>query len=442
MKKTLMNRRRLLRGMLQGATVGVGLPLLDLFLNDNGNALANGAELPVCFGTWHWGLGLCYGQWVPEQVGGEYQMRPQTDILSPIKDKINIYSGMQVMVDGSATRCHYSGQQCMMTGKLADTDQGFGRSIDDVVAEKIGQRSRFASLSVSCDGNVASNYSSRGGDNMNPAEISPLALYQRIFGEGFVDPNAAEFTPDPAIMLRKSALSAVADERRELIKWAGASDRARLDEYFTSLRNLEKKLALELERPAPVAACTLPGAPEGESPSREVSDALHTHELFSGLIAHALACGQTRVFNMTMSFNLVAAGDSATFHSHTHEDSVDPGLGYQPRAYEFAIQYLSALKNIVSTLDNIKEGDGTLLDRVLLMAYSDHGDSRIHSYSELPFFTAGRAGGRVKTGLHVSAPNEPCSRLGLTCLQGLGLSMANWGSGANQTNRVLAEVMV
>ncbi len=439
MTKALIHRRRILRGMLQGTAVGVGLPLLDLFLNENGNALADGASLPVCFGTWHWGLGLCYGQWVPKDNGSGYGLPSQIDILSAVQDKINLYSGMQIMLDGSPTRCHYSGQQCIMTGKLSSA--GFGRSIDDVVAEKIGTKSRFPALNVSCDGNPAINYSSRGGDNMNPAEISPLALYQRIFGSGYSDPNAADFVADPAVMLRKSALSVVAEDRRALMKWAGAADRERLDEFFTSLRTLERKLSLELEKPAPAPACSIPGAPQNENPTREVSDALHTHELFSELVCHALACGQTRVFNMTLGFNLIEAGDPATFHSHTHEDSVDPELGYQPRVYGFAVQYMSALKTIVSALDGIKEGDGTLLDRVLMLAYSDHGDSRIHTYTELPFFTAGRAGGRIKTGLHIAADKEPCNRLSLTCLRALGMPVESWGEGANKTDRVLSEVV-
>ena len=441
MRNKMMKRRRVLRGMLQGSAVAVGLPLLDLFLNDSGTALANDEPLPVCFGTWHWGLGLCHGQWVPEQTGRAYQLRPHLETLSSIKDKINIYSGMQVMTDNKGTECHFSGQQCIMTGGITDSKKGFGRSIDDVVATQFGTRTRFASLTVSCDGDPAESFSSRGGHNMNPAEISPVGLYQRIFGNEFRDPNTADFEPDPAVMLRKSTLSAVSEERQALMKAAGTRDRARLDEFFTSLRSLERKLTLELERPAPLASCRIPRAPEEAPRNREVEVALRTHAQFSELLSYALACGQTRVFNMSMSYRLVQAGDATSFHQHTHEDPVDPLLGYQPNALRYALRYMEALQNVVSTLDKIKEGDGTLLDRVLLLAYTDHGDARIHSYKELPFFTAGRAGGRLKTGLHVSAPNEPCSRLSLTCLQALGLPMQSWGEGSNDTSQVLSEVL-
>lgn len=441
MKHQLLSRRRLLRGMLRGSAVGVGLPLLDIFLNDSGTAYADGGRLPVCFGTWFWGLGLSPGQWEPKGVGREYELGPQLRMLEPIKNKINIFSDLQVFLDGKANLTHYSTIQGTLTGHVPDYKESFGRSIDDLVAEKLRVRTRFPSLTVSCDGDSAISYSSRGNGGANPAETSPLSLYQRIFGAGFQDPNAAGFTPDPEVMLRKSALSAVTGERQQLMKTLGAEDRTRLDEFFTSLRDLEQKLALELEKPQPLEACDMPKPPAGEHPSLDIKDIMTTHGLFSRLLAHALACGQTRVFNVTLSTNVVKAGDPTDYHTYTHQEVDDPKLGYQPTCYWFASQYMEAFRDMVLALDSIHEGDGTLLDRTLMMGCTEHGFAKWHSLKEMPVFTAGSAGGGMKTGMHIAGGGDATSRVGFTCMHALGLPEKSWGTGSNEVKEPYAEVL-
>jgi len=90
------SRRTILRGMMGGAAVTVGVPFLDCFLNTNGTALASGAPLPVVFGTWFWGCGLNPGRWEPTKVGAGYDMNIETMALQPYKDRINVISGMKV----------------------------------------------------------------------------------------------------------------------------------------------------------------------------------------------------------------------------------------------------------------------------------------------------------------------------------------------------------
>ena len=90
-------RRRFLRGAISGAAVTVGLPLFDCLFDDNGTALAaTGKAPPVCFGTWFWGCGLTPGLWEPKATGPGYQLGPQMEPLSAFRDKINVYSGMNV----------------------------------------------------------------------------------------------------------------------------------------------------------------------------------------------------------------------------------------------------------------------------------------------------------------------------------------------------------
>src|SRR5262249_29249217 len=146
-----------------------------------------------------------------------------------------------------------------------------------------------------------------------------------------------------------------------LVRELGTSDRARIDEYFTALRELEGQLALQLEKPAPMAACSIPGETKDSTISHVMEEAAATHKLFAGLLAHSLACGQTRIINVVLDAaigNLRRAASPVTFHIHTHEEPVDPkiGQGYQPNVAWFMEQSLSALNDLLATLDSVKEG--------------------------------------------------------------------------------------
>src|SRR5262245_24633741 len=106
----LRSRRRVLKGMLGGAAVTVGFPVLDCLLNPNGTALAStGSTLPDIYSTWYWGLGFNPGRWEAQQPGKILQLGPETKPLEKFKDKINLYSGMSVYLDGRPLKVHYSG---------------------------------------------------------------------------------------------------------------------------------------------------------------------------------------------------------------------------------------------------------------------------------------------------------------------------------------------
>ena len=104
-------------------------------------------------------------------------------------------------------------------------------------------------MAASCSGDPKQSYSSLGGANTLPAEASPLSLYTRLFGPGFQDPTKGDWKPDPQVMLQQSVLSVVADDRKRAMQNLGASDRARMDQYFTSVREAELGMAAELQRP-------------------------------------------------------------------------------------------------------------------------------------------------------------------------------------------------
>ena len=444
LKQQHIARRNILKGMLGGSAVTLGIPFLDCFLNVNGTAFANGAALPVAFGTWFWGLGLNPGRWEPKAPGKITEFGPELEPLNAFKDKVNVYSGTKVILDGRPMITHFTGEWAVLTGTTPREERVILPSVDMLISEVIGTKTRFRSIEVTSTGNPTHSYSRRPGAALNPAETSPVALYTRIFGPEFKDPNAADFTPDPAVMARQSVLSAVKDQRDDLMKTLGASDRARLDEYFSSLRQIEQQLDLELQKPAPLEACSVPTKFEEIAPGTEITQVTTNHKLFSGLLAHALACGQTRVINVTFSdatSSLRRTGSSMTHHVFSHEETVDPKLGYQPNVTWFASQAGHGLADMLTALDGIKEGQGTLLDRMLLLANTDTGYAKVHSLDNMPLITCGSAGGRMKTGIHVAAKGDPSTRVGLTVQQAVGVPINSWGTDSMQTSKTITEVM-
>ena len=448
-------RRPMLRGLMQGFGVSMALPFFDAFLNESGTALASGAALPVRFGTWFWGCGLTPGQAVADRTSTAMgiEFLQECAPLIPYADKINFFSGFNTPLDGLSNYVHHSGWVACRTGIApALTGDVPGPTFDLLIADQLGEGTRFRLLNLVSMGNPQISYSARGTYSRSAAEASPLAFYVRVFGPDFVDPNAAEFRPDPAIMLRQSVLSAVGEEAKSLHAKLGASDRARMDEHFTAIRQLETRLALQLEKPAPSAACKVPKGlnlePRDDAPPAaflEVETVKETHAVMTELLTMALACNQTRIFNMVYSdafSGLHKAGETNTHHTLTHEEETDPKLGYQPNAFWFNCRNMQGAAAFISAFQRIREGDGTLLDNTLIFANSESSFARIHAISNLPMMTIGSGGGRIKTGLHVVGNGDPISRVPLTVMRALGLSIERWGQRSLQTSKPIGEILV
>ena len=439
-----LSRRRMLRGMMNGAAVTVGLPLLDCFLNTNGTAMADGAALPLCFTSWFAGLGFQPGFWEPKKAGVGYEMSEQLQLLKPWQDKINIFSGLQVMLDGKPNSAHSSGPQANLNGDVPRGSNPIAPSFDTLIADVIGTRTRFRSLEASCEGTQQS-YSNRGGSVINPSEVSPVKLYGRVFGAEFVDPNAADFKPDPKLLARLSALSAVSDERASVMRALGTADRQRLDEYFSSVRNLEHQLTLSTEKPVPLEACRVPNKLVEEGPiGPEVNTALANNKLFANILVNAMACGQTQVVNLLFTpstSTLRTEGSVQTFHMTTHEESIDPQLNYQKIVWWFQQEVIKGYIEMLKAMESIKEGNGTLLDRSVVMYSTDSGSARVHSTDNMPFILAGKANGRMKTGMHIRAQGDAVTRVGLTVQQIMGVPVSAWGTESNRTSKHFSEIM-
>jgi hypothetical protein len=441
-----LNRRFFLRGLFQGSTVVVALPFLDCFLDNRGQALAaTGARIPTRFATYFWGCGLTKELYLPKTEGLNYEVTPQLIALDPYRKKINVISGMRAILDDNPNYQHWTGVGAINTGispsKMNEFDT---QTLDLTIAEAIGHSTRFKTVSANCSGDKRESYSSLGGANIIPAEDSPLALYTRLFGDGFQDPNKGDWKPDPRVMVQQSVLSAVADERKRVMQGLGAADKARLDQYFTSVREAEQQMATELQRPEIVAKVAIPQAPEEMPVNRSVPALKKVVPLMAKLGAIGLATDQTRVFNLVLSASLSTIfepGDTKTFHQQTHEEAVDESLGYQMAVAKFSTYCVEFFADMLKELDGIPEGDGTLLDHSLVLAYTDTSFAKIHAVDGIPMFLAGSASGRVKGGYHIAGRSSPVSRVGLTVQHALGMPVTNWGQGSMATNMAISEIL-
>jgi len=441
------NRRSFLRGTVQGGLVAVGLPFLDCFLNESGTALASGAPLPLRFGTWFWGLGHTPGRGISAEGAPNIHFLEETQPLVPHQNDINYFSTFNTPLDGKPSAVHFTGWVGAKTGNVPRT---FGDTplptLDVIIADKIANDTRFRSLDLSSTGSPRDSYTFRNATSRNAADVSPLAFYQRVFGAGFVDPNQADFKPAPSVMVRDSVLSAVHEESKDFAKTLGAADKARMDEYFTSIRQLEQQLTLQMQRPDVSKACAIPTPPpEEETLGIEIDVAQTNHKLLTEILVMALACNQTRIFNMLYSQALSLLrrrGESFTHHTLTHEEPIDQSLGYQREVAELHVVSMQALATFIQAFRNVREGDGTLLDNSLIFASSDTGNSRIHSVDNIPVMTIGNAGGRLKTGNHIVGNGDPISRIGLTTMQVMGINIGRWGTGSMETTKTISEILV
>jgi len=443
-KMKLWTRRRVLKGALAGSAVAVGLPILDCLLNENGTAFADtGAPLPTRFVSWFWPLGIGEQEWRPKSAGTNFELPWEMAALKPFQGRLNLFSGSQILLDGAANQTHFTGVQGHMTGKVTASGDYFN-SVDALIAETIGGRSRFRSLVVSCDGDPKASWTAFASGKQ-PAEVSPVALYTRIFGPEFTDPNAATFIPDAETMVRRSVLSGVSEQRAQLNKWVSAADRQKLDYYYTALRSLEQKLDIQLQKPAPLPSCTKPDGTKDDGHAVFLaSDAMARHDLFCQILTHALACDQTRVVNLNISQGMTGLrreGDPTSHHSYTHEEPVDAKAGYQIKCSWFQQLYFQHLHDFAAILDGVKEGDRSLLDHMILFAYTDHGAPRLHSVRNYPFITIGDAQGRIRTGRHFPTPGDTAARVTFTIQQAMGVPVSSWGSGSNHVTSPISGVL-
>lgn len=440
--KQLLDRRTILKGMLGGAAVGVGLPLLDVFLNTNGTALADGGALPRRFGTWIWGNGVIPERWFPTEVGTGFAMSPE---LQPFADagleaEISIVSGMKVF--GENLEAHFAGPAGLLSGHPLATNgqQTFGSpSVDVRIREAIGGTTRFRSIEAGVQRGVRS-FSVNGPNNANPIESNPMELFKRIFGEGFTLPGEEPII-DPRWALRRSVLSAVQDDITRLESRLGSHDKARIDQHLTNVRELELQLLRLEDDPPDLAACEVAPTPLMDYPDIDGREQMFAkHRAVADILTYALACDQTRVFSLMFSgpvSNIWFPNTTMEHHNLTHNEP-----GNQPQVDGILISIMAQLAYFVGKLASVQEGDARLLDNMVILGTTDCARGRDHSIENYPILLAGSASNRIKMGVHHRGNGENASQVILSLIRAMGINAAEFGIGPVRSTDGLSAIEV
>lgn len=453
--KTTLDRRTFLRGALGGAVASIALPTMEIMLNTNGNAYANGVPIPKRFGVYFWGNGVVPSRWVPSGTGTAWtpseELRPLVD--AGLRDYFNVISGHDIKTGNP--RGHHAGTVGILSGApLIPQDPGnagyastFSRpSIDQVVASHVSDGTRFRSLEFGIDprvttveGTTLRYLSHNGPDNANAPEYSPHALFNRLFGEGFSDPNNSEPEVDPRFAIRRNILDAVKDDANRLHKKLGATDRLRLEQHLDGIQALQNQLRSIENAPAPPSSCSLPTNP-GEIGSDTQARQRERSRAMSDLLAMALACDATRVwsnlFNGSVSgtyfWNIDA---SNSFHQLTHDEPGD-----QPKVHQIVMFIMEEFAYLLNALKNTPQGDGNLLDYSVILASSDTNSGQRHNIDDYPILVAGKGGGALQTGRHVRSLGANTTRVLLTCLKAMDCPHTTFGEAGGMTDRGVSEI--
>ena len=349
LRKRRLGRRAVLRGLLGGTGVAVALPLLELMLNQHGDALADGSGFPRRFGWWFFGNGVHADKWVPQGSGPDWELSPQLMPLSPVKEDVTVVSGLKVYLPNSVP--HGSGPAGILTGgPLGEVGNNFensafgSKTLDQIVADEIGNDTRFKSLEVAIERSDDSLSHTAAGMT-NPPEHSPIALFERVFGSGFVEPGDEPII-DPKLSLRRSVLDAVSEDALDLQKRLGAADRQRVEQHFENIRALEKQLAKLEEDPPNLASCSSPEQPLDDYPDQSgVPQMSAVSRAMSDMMAMALACDQTRVFSVQFSrpvSGVLYPEIGEAHHKLTHDE-----LGEQPKVNQIIEQIMDEMLSLI-----------------------------------------------------------------------------------------------
>ena len=382
-KRPRLSRRTLLKGLtFSHASVIVGLPPLVSMFNAAGTAYAaertpaneQGGAIAKRFVLWFNGNGIAERYWIPSRTGLDYDISPCLLPIAKLRDDVLVLSGLDNTVMGGKTGSGHEGaMSALMTGMPFSGRGGGGRSFDQLIADKLGDKSRFRSLQIgvsqeSFGGSIQKNMSWSGLNRPLPPEELPHRLFDRLFGarnQGWIN-------------RKRSILDAVQQDANLLSKGLPKEDQQRLDEHLSSIRDLERSVA---SLPPNYMKVT---APEEEF---DLKDWPRVAKLQSDLLANALATGQTQV----ASYMLTKCQGIARFpwlgltaarhHDYTHKDGKAPGENGeegQRILRDINRWHVEEFAYLVAKLKSIPEGDGNLLDNTLLIYVHEHAEAGPH----------------------------------------------------------------
>jgi hypothetical protein len=412
-----MNRRALLKG----AGVSLALPMLDAMLPTFGRrAKAAAAESAaprrmVCICA---PLGIHTPYLFPERAGKDYESTPYLDVFQDLRDDLTVISGLQHPgVDWG----HDSVASFLTAVPHPERRAGFRNSIslDQFAAERIGGLTRFPSLALSHESSTLSW--TRTGAQL-PSTGSPSGLFAKMFLDGRPEEVEAQRR---RLRDGRSVLDAVGEQAKQMQGALGSRDREKLDEYFTSVRELEQGLAVSeawSKKPKPKV--------DAKQPQNAASsaDVVGRMRLMYDLIHLAFETDSTRIVTVMLdALSLVPEIDGVTMgHHDLSHHGRDPEKLEQLKTVE--LKTMHELHDLLVKLRETREQGATLLDRTSVFLGSNLGSGSGHSCKNLPVLVAG---GGFKHGQHLafdqkSAP--PLCNLYVSMLQTMGIEADKFGS--------------
>jgi hypothetical protein len=420
-----MSRRRFLRN----AGIALSLPLLDAMLPPFARAATAGSPLDpkakprrmlgICNN-----LGLRPDLFFPKDTGAGYTPSPLLGLLQEHRNDFTVFSGVShPNVDGG-----HPSDIAFLTAAPHPASSSFRNtiSLDQLVAERIGTLTRFPSLTLAVNGGGRA-LSWTGTGVAIPPEQSASAVFNQLFLQGTPEQVAAQIR---RLDTGRSILDAVGEQAKDLARGLGARDRSRLEQYFTSVRDLEHRLQESKgweSKPKPVVDSAR--APQDSTSAAEYFKKV---KAMYDLVRLAFETDSTRA--VTLMLNSVGTpvisdtGETLTdsYHNLSHHGKADEKL-VQLKAIDEA--HMRQLASLFADLKSVREGEETLLDRSMILYGSNLGDANAHSTVHLPTLFAG---GGFRHGQHVSLDPSggiyPLPNLFVSMLQRMGFEDQKFAS--------------
>jgi uncharacterized protein DUF1552 len=420
------------RTFLKGLGVTMGLPLLDAMIPARTALAQTAAAAKLRAGFIYFPHGAVMSQWTPEKTGTDWEFTPILKPLEAFRKQMTIISGLENKA-AIAPPVHALSPGTWLGGVAPRKSQSplAGKTIDQMIADKIGQDTPFPSLEVAiearggnggCDRDYGCSYSGtisfRTPRTPLPMEADPRKLFQRLFGVGD--------TPEERKKIAKqysSVLDLVSDEAAALQRSLGPTDKVVLSDYLETVREIEQRVQKMEARD--LSKLNLPPAPAGPPGNPDA----HLM-LMLDLIALAYQGNLTNVFSLMMA----GEGTGLTYQVVGVSDGYHPISHYgadkskQEKCIKIQTYYSSVMAKFLTKLQSLPDGDGSMLDHTMLVWGSNMSNSDRHNHFPLPMTILGGATGKVKGGQHLKYPDQtPLSNLLLTVVQKAGVETEKVG---------------
>ncbi|MFY9255905.1 MAG: DUF1552 domain-containing protein [Fuerstiella sp.] len=436
MSSLQLNRRTVLRG---GVHTAIALPLLDAMVPAASAApLAADATAPNRMACIFFPNGAIMDQWKPEREGRDFKFNSSMQSLEEHRNDLLLLGGLtqhHARANGDGGGDHARNASAFLTGaqprKTSGADIEVGVSIDQAIAKRIGDQTRLPSLEIgierrrnagSCDSGYSCAYSTnvswKAPNTPTAKEINPRLAFERLFG----NPEAAA-SAERRNKFRKSILDFVSDDAKRLNGQLGGTDRQKLDEYFTSVREIEQRIdrANHL-RPTEIPEMNLPdGVPA------ELTEHLR---LMYDIMILAFQTDSTRI----ITFMVGDAGCNRTYrevevksghHELSHHRDDKEKKEQIARIDKYLVDQFSGF---LTRMKQVKEGQGNLLDNSMILYGSAISDGNRHAHDDLPIILAGKGAGTLDTGRVINFEKEtPLNNLFLSMSERMGAPLKELG---------------